>query len=72
MEALNIDVKRVDVLPIVKHYIDKLGIKELFREALPSAKQAKTHSCEGLCLLLMPAKRWASHQPLRSVPVMSL
>ena len=30
MEKLNVITKRVDVLPMVKHYIDQLGIHGLF------------------------------------------
>jgi len=53
MESLDIDVKQVNTFPLVKHYMDQLGIHQLFKDSIPSFVQAKTHPADGLCVLIV-------------------
>lgn len=65
MEHLDLNVQQVDTLPLVKYYMEQLGIHSLFMNAIPSANQAKTHPAEGLCVLI--ANIASSSKPLYKI-----
>jgi len=44
--------KHLDVFPMVKHYIDELGLYEIFKSQIPCAKQSRLEPAEGLCILI--------------------
>ena len=51
-EDLNITIKRVDVLPLVKHYIDELGLPALFDKYVPNTRGFEIPPAQVLCLLV--------------------
>jgi transposase len=53
MESLDIDVKQVNTFPLVKHYMDQLGVHQLFKDSIPSSVQAQTHPADGLSVLIV-------------------
>jgi len=51
MEHFEARFKQVDVLPMVKHYMDQLGLFDLFSKYVPSATGHLADHAQGLCLL---------------------
>jgi len=44
--------KHLDVFPMVKYYIDELGLYEILKSQIPCAKQSRLEPAEGLCILI--------------------
>jgi len=53
MHDLNVQVKKVDVLPMVKHYIDELNLYSIFNKHMPKAPNAMVEPAQILCTLVM-------------------
>jgi len=51
MEQFETRFKQVDVLPLVKHYMDELGLYNLFTKYTPAADGSLAHHAESLCIL---------------------
>jgi transposase len=51
MEQLDTRFSQVDVLPMVKHYIDQLGLYHLFKKYVPAASDCLVDPADSLCLL---------------------
>lgn len=51
MEQFETRFKQVNVLPMVKHYMDQLGLFNLFSKYVPSATGQLAEHAEGLCVL---------------------
>jgi len=65
MEQLNVITKRVDVLPMVKYYIDRLGIYGLFSKYVK--KPARSPADPAQILSVMVANIVCASQPLYKV-----
>jgi Domain of unknown function (DUF4277) len=51
MEQFGTRFKRVDVLPMVKHYVDQLDLFNLFKKYVPVASDCLANHAESLSLL---------------------
>lgn len=51
MEQYDTRFSQVDVLPMVKHYMDELGLYHLFKKYVPAATDCRVDHAESLCLL---------------------
>lgn len=51
MEQFETRFKQVDVLPLVKHYMDKLDLVNLFTKYVPAADSSLADHAESLCIL---------------------
>ena len=51
MEEFETRFKQVDVLPMVKHYMDELGLFNLFTKYVPAAAGSLADHAESLCIL---------------------
>jgi hypothetical protein len=51
MEQFDTQFKQVDVLPMVKHFMDGLDLFNLFKKYLPAATGSLANHAESLCLL---------------------
>ncbi len=51
MEQFESRFKQVDVLPMVKHFMDQLGMFSLFSKYVPATTGHLTDHAQGLCLL---------------------
>ena len=49
---LNVAVKRVDVQPLVKHYIEELRLPALFEKYVPNTREFEIPPAQVLCLLV--------------------
>ena len=65
MEQLNVITKRVDVLPMVKHYIDQLGIYGLFSKYVKKPERSPVDPAQILSVLV--ANIVCASQPLYKV-----
>lgn len=45
--------KRVDVLPLVKHYITELNLYELFKKYIPKQSNATMEPAQALCMMIL-------------------
>jgi len=45
--------KRIDVLPLVKHYISELNLYELFQKHIPRQPNATMEPAQSLCMMIM-------------------
>ncbi len=71
MERFETRFGQVDVLPMVKHYMDELGLFNLFKKYVPAATDCLATPAESLCLLtaniicanrpLYKVQEWLSH-----------
>ncbi len=54
MDAVDLDVtlKRVDALPLVKYYIEELGLPALFDKYVPNTRGFEIPPSQVLCLLV--------------------
>jgi len=52
MQDIDVNGKQIDSLLLVKHFIDELGLYDLFKEHIPCAPQAKVEPAEILCMLI--------------------
>ena len=62
---LNVTTKRVDALPLVKHYIEELGLPALFEKYVPNTRGFEIPPSQVLCLLV--ANITMSAKPLYQV-----
>jgi len=62
---LNVTMKRVDALPLVKHYIEELGLPALFDKYVPNTRGFEIPPAQVLCLLV--ANITMSARPLYQV-----
>ena len=62
---LNVTIKRVDALPLVKHYIEELGLPALFEKYVPNTRGFEIPPSQVLCLLV--ANITMSAKPLYQV-----
>ncbi len=53
MARLDTTIKKVDVLPMVKYYIDELGLYELFDECIPNTNGCDIAPAQALCMMIM-------------------
>ncbi len=53
MEDINVKVKKVEVLPLVKHYIEQLNLYSIFQKHMPKASNCKVEPAKVLCTLVM-------------------
>ena len=51
--VIKAETKRIDVLPMVKHYIDKLKIYETFNKLMPKRANATMAPAQSLCMMLI-------------------
>ena len=51
MENFETSVKQVDVLPMVKYYMDQLQLFDLFKKYVPATPDSLTEHAESLCVL---------------------
>ena len=51
MENFETSFKQVDVLPMVKYYMDQLQLFDLFKKYVPAAPDSLTEHAESLCVL---------------------
>ena len=51
MEQFETRFKQIDVLPLVKHYMDELDLFNLFRKFVPAASGSLADHAESLCIL---------------------
>ncbi len=51
MEQFEARFKQVDVLPMVKHYMDELDLFNLFTKYVPAASGSLADHAESLCIL---------------------
>ena len=51
MEKFEARFKQVDVLPMVKHYMDELDLFKLFTKYVPAAAGSLADHAESLCIL---------------------
>ncbi len=51
MEQFDTRFSQVDVLPLVKHYMDKLDLTNLFAKYVPATSRSLTDHAESLCIL---------------------
>jgi transposase len=51
MEQFETRFRQVDVLPLVKHYMDELDLYNLFTKYTPAAAGSLAHHAESLCIL---------------------
>ncbi len=65
MERFGTRFRQVDVLPMVKHYMDELDLFNLFVKYTPAAAGSLAHHAESLCLLT--ANIICDNQPLYKV-----
>jgi len=52
MEALQGQIKKVDVLPMVKYYIEELNLYSIFQKHMPKAPNSKIEPAQVLCTLI--------------------
>lgn len=50
---MNIKIKSVEILPLVKYYMDALGLARLFDRFVPNSNGAEIAPAQVLCLLVM-------------------
>ena len=70
MEQFETRFKQVDVLPMVKHFMDELDLYNLFSKYVPATAGSLVNHAEGLCILtaniicenkpLYKVKQWLS------------
>jgi transposase len=65
MEQLETRFKQVDVLPMVKHFMDALDLFSLFKKYVPAAPDSLADHAESLCILT--ANIVCDNQPLYKV-----
>ena len=53
MENIQVRVKKVDLMPLVKHYIDELDIYTIFKKYIPKAPNADLEPAQVLCIMIM-------------------
>lgn len=53
MDKIQVQVKKVDVMPLVKHYIDELNLYNIFQKHLPKSSTAVLEPAQVLCMLIM-------------------
>jgi len=53
MEEIQVQVKKVDVMPLVKHYVDELNIYSIFQKHVPKAFNEGLEPAQVLCMLIM-------------------
>jgi hypothetical protein len=46
-------IKRIDVLPLIKHYITELGLYELFDKHIPKQPNATMAPAQPLCMMIL-------------------
>jgi transposase len=51
MEQIEAQYKQVDVLPMVKHYMDSLDLYNLFKKYVPSPSSCLAEHAESLCII---------------------
>ncbi len=51
MEQFETKFKQVEVLPLVKHFMDELDLFKLFKKYVPAARDCLTDHAESLCVL---------------------
>jgi len=51
MEQFETRFKQVDVLPMVKHYMEELDLFNIFRKFVPAASGSLADHAESLCIL---------------------
>ena len=51
MEQLEARFKQVDVLPMVKHYMDELDLYNLFKKYVPTSSDCLVEHAESLCII---------------------
>ena len=51
MEQFEARFKQVDVLPLVKHYMDEIDLFNLFTKYVPAAAKSRAEHAESLCIL---------------------
>jgi len=51
MEKFETRFRQVDVLPLVKHYMDELDLFNLFTKYVPAASDSLAGHAESLCIL---------------------
>ena len=65
MKQFETQFKQVDVLPMVKHYMDELDLFNLFKKYVPAAPDCLADHAESLCVLT--ANIICDNQPLYKV-----
>ncbi len=53
MEEIQVQVKKVDVMPLVKHYIEELNLYSIFQKHMPKSPNAEVEPAQVLCVLIM-------------------
>ncbi len=53
MTKLDPIIKKLDILPIVQHYISELGLYELFEEHIPNTNGCDINPSQVLCVMIM-------------------
>ena len=64
-QFISATTKKIDVLPMVKHYITKLGIYALFQRHIPKRSNAFIEPAQALCMMIINII--CSSQPLYKV-----
>ena len=70
MEQFETRFKQVDVLPMVKHFMDALDLFNLFKKYVPAAPDCLADHAESLCVLT--ANIVCDNQPLYKVRIISM
>jgi hypothetical protein len=65
MERFETKFNQIEVLPMVKHFIDELDLFNLFKKYVPAARGCLTHHAESLCVL--PSNIICDNRPLYRV-----
>ncbi len=52
MDEINVITKKVDVLPMVKYYMDQLGIYDLFAKYVQNPKRSPVDSAQILSVMV--------------------
>ena len=52
MEQFETNFKQVDVLPLVKHFMDELKLHNLFKKYVPATNSSHADHAESLCILV--------------------
>jgi len=53
MDEIQVQVKKVDVMPMVKHYMEQLNLYSIFQKHMPKAPNAEVEPAQVLCILIM-------------------
>ena len=52
MEKIDVTIKKVDVLPLVKHYIEELNLFSVFQRYIPKPPNCEVEPAQVLCVML--------------------